>query len=74
MRVFLTIPYALPTVTYLACFQAAPTLDTMAAMERLLGYCAKHPNATQVIHPSPMLLTVFSDASFLNRPLTQGQQ
>ena len=58
----------LPTVTYLACFQAAPTLDTMAAMERLLGYCAKHPNATQVIHPSPMLLTVFSDASFLNRP------
>ena len=58
----------LPTVTYLACFQAAPTLDTMAAMERLLGYCAKHPNASQVIHPSPMLLTVFSDASFLNRP------
>jgi hypothetical protein len=58
----------LPTVTYLACFQAAPTLETMAAMERLLGYCAKHPNATQVIHPSPMLLTVFSDASFLNRP------
>jgi hypothetical protein len=38
----------LPAVTYLACFQAAPTLDTMAAMERLLGYCAKHPNATQI--------------------------
>ena len=33
----------LPAVTYLACFQAAPTLDTMAAMERLLGYCAKYP-------------------------------
>ena len=46
----------LPAVTYLACFQAAPTLDTMAAMERLLGYCAKYPNATQVIHPSPMHL------------------
>ena len=58
----------LPAVTYLACFQAAPTLDTMAAMERLLGYCARYPNATQVIHPSPMLLTVFSDASYLNRP------
>ena len=58
----------LPAVTYLACFQAAPTLDTMAAMERLLGYCAKYPNATQVIRPSPMLLTVFSDASYLNRP------
>ncbi len=41
----------LPTVTYLACFQAAPTLDTMAAMERLLGYCAKHPNATQPGNP-----------------------
>ncbi len=39
----------LPAVTYLACFQAAPTLDTMAAMERLLGYYAKHSNATQVI-------------------------
>ncbi len=26
----------LRAVTYLACFQAAPTLDTMAAMERLL--------------------------------------
>jgi hypothetical protein len=38
----------------------------MAAMERLLGYCAKHPNASQVIHPSPD--GVFSDASFLNRP------
>ncbi len=58
----------LPAVTYLACFQAAPTLDTMAAMERLLGYYVKHPNATQVISPSPMLLTIFSDASYLNRP------
>jgi hypothetical protein len=34
----------LPAVTYLACFQAVPTIDTMAAMERLLGYCAKYPN------------------------------
>jgi hypothetical protein len=58
----------LPTVTYLACFQASPTLATMAAMERLLGYCAKRPNATQVIRPSPMLLKIFSDASYLNRP------
>ena len=40
----------------------------MAAMERLLGYCAKRPNATQVIRPSPMLLKIFSDASCLNRP------
>jgi hypothetical protein len=55
----------LHAVTYLACFQVAPTLDTMAAMERLLGYCAKYPNATQVIRPSPMLLAVFSDASYL---------
>jgi hypothetical protein len=57
-----------PAVAYLVCFQAAPTLDTMAAMERLLSYCAKYPNATQVIRPSPMLLTVFPDASYLNRP------
>ena len=58
----------LPTVTYLACFQASPTLATMAAMERFLGYCAKRSNATQVIRPSPMLLKIFSDASYLNRP------
>jgi hypothetical protein len=37
----------------------------MAAMERLLGQY--HSNATQVIFPSSMFLTVFSDASYLNR-------
>ncbi len=58
----------LPTVTYLACFQASPTLATMVAMKRLLGYCVKRPNATQVIRPSPMLLKILFDASYLNRP------
>ncbi len=57
----------LSTVTYLDCFQASPTLATMTAVERLLGYCAKRPNATQVIRPS-MLLKIFADASYLNRP------
>jgi hypothetical protein len=36
-------------------------------MARLLGYCAKRANATQVIRPSLMLLKIFFDASYLNR-------
>jgi hypothetical protein len=40
----------------------------MTAVARLLGYCAKRPNATQVIRPSPMLLKIFFDASYLDSP------
>ncbi len=35
----------LPAVTYLACFQAAPTLDTMAAME--------HGTASRLLWQAP---------------------
>jgi hypothetical protein len=40
----------------------------MVAADRLLGYAAKHPNATIVYHPSDMLLLAHSDASYLSRP------
>jgi hypothetical protein len=62
----LCLPREENTEIHLACLQASPTLVlvTMAAMEHLLGYCAKRPNATQVIRPSPMLLKIFSDASY----------
>ena len=46
----------LPAVCALACDQAAPTLDTMVAAERLLGYVAKFPLATITFFPSDMLL------------------
>jgi hypothetical protein len=58
----------LPAVCALACEQAAPTLATMIAAERLLGYAAKFPNATIVYKPSHMLLLAHSDASYLSRP------
>jgi hypothetical protein len=57
----------LPAVCALACDQAAPTLDTMVAAERLLGYVAKFPLATITFFPSDMLLLAHSDASYLSR-------
>ena len=57
----------LPAVCALACEQAAPTLATMVAAERLLGYVAKFPLATLTYFPSDMLLLAHSDASYLSR-------
>jgi hypothetical protein len=57
----------LPAVCALACEQAAPTLATMVAAERLLGYVAKFPLATIIFLPSDMLLLAHSDASYLSR-------
>jgi hypothetical protein len=58
----------LPAVCALASSQAHPTLATMAAAERLLGYAAAHPNNSLVYRASSMLLRVHSDASYLSRP------
>ena len=58
----------LPAVCALSCCQAHPTLDTMATLERLLGYAAKYPAARLDFRPSDMLLRVESDASYLSRP------
>jgi len=58
----------LPAVCAFSCCQAHPTLDTMATLERLLGYAAKYPTARLDFRPSDMLLRVESDASYLSRP------
>ena len=58
----------LPAVCALSCQQSAPTLATMAAAERLLGYAAKFPRAYLVYYPSDMKLFIHSDASYLSRP------
>ena len=58
----------LPAVCALASSQAHPTLATMTAANRLLGYAAANPNNTLVIRPSSMLLRIHSDASYLSRP------
>ncbi len=65
-----TIPFSLLSPFLFASKPPLRSLATMTAMERLLGYCAKHSNATQVIRPSPMLLKLFSDASYLNRRIS----
>ena len=58
----------LPAVCALACQQACATAHTLKAADRLLGYVAKHPNASITYRPSDMLLRAHSDASFLSRP------
>ena len=58
----------LPSCNALSCCQSAPTEDTMVAVDRLLGYAAKFPNAHLDFYPSDMLLRIESDASFLSRP------
>jgi hypothetical protein len=61
-------PLLLPATTSLASLQAHPTVETLEAMTRLLGYAQAHPNAVQIIRPSHMLLQTQSDASYLCLP------
>ena len=52
----------------LASTQTAATLDTMADLERLLGFVSVHCNGMKSFRPSTMTLDVLTDASFLSRP------
>jgi hypothetical protein len=57
----------LTAVCALSAQQASPTLSSVAAAERLLGYAASHPSHTAIIRPSTMLLQAAVDASYLSR-------
>jgi hypothetical protein len=57
----------LTAVGALSAQQSSPTLKSVAAAERLLGYAAAHPNHTAVIRPSTMLLQAAVDGSYLSR-------
>jgi hypothetical protein len=48
--------------------QAPPTADTIARLDRLLGYTATHPNGRKIYRASGMMLRCYSDASYLSRP------
>ena len=61
-------PTFLPATTALASSQARPTLNAVAASNRLLSYAAAHPNHSITIRRSNMTLTAACDASFLSRP------
>jgi hypothetical protein len=52
----------------LASEQTAAALDTMAGLERLLGFVSVHRNGMKIFRPSTMTLDVLTDASFLSRP------
>ena len=58
----------LPATCALASALTTATLNTMADLERLLGYASMHPNGMKVFRPSSMILDVFTDASYLSRP------
>ena len=58
----------LPTVTLLASLQANPTEYVLQASNRLLAYCARHPNNSLLYRACDMILHIQSDASYLSRP------
>jgi hypothetical protein len=60
----------LPATCALASVLTTATLNTMADLERLLGFASMHPNGMKVFRPSSMILEVFTDASYLSRPKT----
>ena len=60
-------PSFLTAVGALSAQQASPTLSSVAAAERLLGYAAAHPCHTAIIRNSNMLLNVAVDGSYLSR-------
>ena len=57
----------LTAVGALSAQQSSPTLSSVAANERLLGYAAAHPSHTVIIHPSTMILHAAVDGSYLSR-------
>jgi hypothetical protein len=58
----------LPATCALASEQATASLGTLKRLDRLLGYVSVHRNGTRLYRPSDMVLTVFTDASYLSRP------
>ena len=58
----------LPAVKLLSHQQAAPTANTMLAVQRFLQYVADHPHARITYFASNMQLSIHSDASFNGEP------
>jgi len=59
-------PTMLMAVNRISTQQSKPTKATLTAVDRLLSYAERYPNATIVIRPSDMQLCVQSDASYLS--------
>jgi len=59
-------PTMLTAVNKISMQQAAPTQATLKAIDRLLSYAERYPNATVEIYPSDMQLCAQGDASYLS--------
>ena len=59
-------PTMLTAVNKISMEQAKPTVATLKAIDRLLSYAARYPNATVVFKPSNMQLCGQSDASYIS--------
>jgi hypothetical protein len=59
-------PTMLTAVNKISMQQANPTKATLKAIDRLLSYAEKYPDATIEIYPSDMQLCAQSDASYLS--------
>lgn len=59
-------PTMLTAVNKISSEQAKPTQATLEAVDRLLSYAARYPNAIIIIQASDMQLCVQSDASYLS--------
>jgi len=57
----------LPSLTFIAKKQSAPTEATLAATQHFLRYAASHQEFKATIHSSDMLLAVISDGSRLSQ-------
>jgi hypothetical protein len=56
----------LVTLSALASYQSKGTLQTADDAVKFLNYCATHPDAVLRYNKSDMVLTVYSDASYLS--------
>ena len=56
------------TLSAIAAQQAAPTMQTMEKVKQFLDYCATNDDAVITYKKSKMVLTVHSDAGYLNKP------
>ena len=66
-------PTMLRPILRIASRQAKPTEQLERDVDHFLQYCATHPDATQTILPSEMILVVHSDASHLSESLSRSR-
>ena len=57
-------PTMLTAVNKISSEQSKPTTATLKAIDRLLSYASRHPDASIVLRPSNMQLCAESDASY----------